>query len=1409
MREVMTMRKLYIILFLLGLKTLAVAQNITNKGTEFWAGFGHAAEMENNAWLDTPRVAIAFSAEQDAKVTVSLHGTTYKREYRVPANTVVRSENIPQGLRDIPASPWDAMLYSRSSIWPGGTNSEGTFRNKGIHIESDVPIVAYEIEYAPFSAAATMLIPVKSWGYSYRVLSHDQTVTEFEKLGRFAWIFVVAHYDNTRIEINPTNATRSGLPAGTPFYATLNKGEIYQVMANVPTSNIRGSNDFIGTTVKSVVNSDGTCFPIAAFVGSSGAYVSCGSFSGSHPPEDMAIQQMFPVETWGRRYITTPSSVSSDPTMHNANLFRVMPKLPGTIVKRNGAVMTGMTSKGYYEYWSSASDYIEANEPVQVMQILPSTGTCGYQGLGDPEMIFLSPIEQGIKKTAFQRLAFPGMEARPLTIDWNFLTLNIPTAGLASLTIDGLKNNYSHTYPNPNLPGYSVVVRRWNTRSNTDPRAPATCIVESDSTFNAITYGFSSALSYSYNAGTYINNLSGVPFLHNKYNSSDTANHYTCARTPVELSVLIRYQPSRLLWQLSDLNGTITPAADIVDNSPVAAGQEMVSGVLYYRYRLPGVYTFLKPGEFSVPVFATASSVEQCANTERIPYDIIVKDSLRTGFSILYENCRSSELIRFAARGKFNDSSEIKRWEWEFMDGATPGTASGRDAAYTFHSGNNSARLIAIDGNACVADTTALFALVDKPATPVFNVAAGTFSCEQAATALQETNPMLPAHSWYWNFGDGEVITATANGQHQSHTYKSSGQVTIKHVLKISENCISDTALLNLQVYAKPVLNVTHDKGCLPSNGIVQFKSNVTATDGQLASALLWNFGDAAATPANPNTAATASPSHKYSAGTYQLQLKATTEKGCVNDSSWQLVLQPAPAISFSALDDVCLNTASVSVARATVTNGLTGSGYYRGEATANDGTFQPEKAGMGSHAVWYIYTTTQGCKDSASANIFVKPVPAVAFTAPEDLCLNAAATLTDLSVIDNSKDPGAAIQSRTWSFGDGTPDVTRNTAAPFDKNFAAAATYTVTLKATGNNGCIGNTATRTIKVHALPDVQFTLPDAVCMPGGEAVFTNNTTISEQGALSYYWTFGDGNTATAGNPIHTYATAKAYKVSLKATSAFGCSASLEKNMSSAIFKNGPVAGFDLSDKAPCEGTTVVFTDKSTAAAAPIVSWSWSFGDGTTDNKQNTNKKFEKAGAYLVHLSVTDNDGCTSRSTDAQGQLQVKLSPRISAGPDLFGEEGDAIILKATAEQAGQLRFTWSPSALLDHAGALNPAYKVIQDQVFTLTATDKDGVCSATDDVKVTMLRSVVIPDAFTPNDDGIHDLWEIKNLFAYTDCTVAVFNRYGQQVYHSKGYAAPWNGTQNGSRLPSGTYYYIIQLKKTEKPLTGSVTILR
>lgn len=91
---------------------------------------------------------------------------------------------------------------------------------------------------------------------------------------------------------------------------------------------------------------------------------------------------------------------------------------------------------------------------------------------------------------------------------------------------------------------------------------------------------------------------------------------------------------------------------------------------------------------------------------------------------------------------------------------------------------------------------------------------------------------------------------------------------------------------------------------------------------------------------------------------------------------------------------------------------------------------------------------------------------------------------------------------------------------------------------------------------------------------------------------------------------------------------------------------------------------------------------------------------------------------------------------------------------------------------------------------------------------IKVLKAPTVPNAFSPNGDGVNDTWVIKYLESYPGATVDVFDRNGQKVFHAAG-TVQWDGTFNGKPLPVGTYYYIVDPKNGRAKISGSVTIIK
>jgi gliding motility-associated-like protein len=112
--------------------------------------------------------------------------------------------------------------------------------------------------------------------------------------------------------------------------------------------------------------------------------------------------------------------------------------------------------------------------------------------------------------------------------------------------------------------------------------------------------------------------------------------------------------------------------------------------------------------------------------------------------------------------------------------------------------------------------------------------------------------------------------------------------------------------------------------------------------------------------------------------------------------------------------------------------------------------------------------------------------------------------------------------------------------------------------------------------------------------------------------------------------------------------------------------------------------------------------------------------------------------------------------------------------------------------------------------FTAKSTG-GGVDSTADFYIVKLLpdRSPYIPNAFSPNGDGLNDVWNLSFLSAFPQCKVEIFNRWGQLIFSSKGYQKPWDGNYKGVKVSPGVYCYVIERSPGLRKISGSLVVIR
>jgi gliding motility-associated-like protein len=245
---------------------------------------------------------------------------------------------------------------------------------------------------------------------------------------------------------------------------------------------------------------------------------------------------------------------------------------------------------------------------------------------------------------------------------------------------------------------------------------------------------------------------------------------------------------------------------------------------------------------------------------------------------------------------------------------------------------------------------------------------------------------------------------------------------------------------------------------------------------------------------------------------------------------------------------------------------------------------------------------------------------------------------------------------------------------------------------------------------------------------------------------------------------------------------------------------------------------IFTgNASPGFTSPVFQWQVSNDSGTTwkDIAGASSLTYQRqptiAGNYSYRLTVAESGttGITAcRIASNVLIVNAYAKPVINAGPDRVIIAGGSTILAATTNESN-LTFFWSPPDYLNSTSILNPEASPPAGLMnYLLSAVSQYG-CTNEDNVIVKVVAGIFVPTAFTPNNDGKNDTWQIPFLDPQMGATVNVYNRWGQLVYQAVGTTVDWNGTFNGMLQPTATYVYTIHFIDGRKDMKGTVSIIR
>ena len=461
----------------------AYPQTASTQGRDFWFAF-----MNNNSTNPT-ETCLILSAEHACTFTVSNPNTGWSTSGSIPANGRV-----------------DVVIPFAQAYHSGSDNAVYSL---GCHLVATDVISAYSMNYKNASFDGANLLPTETLADNYMIETIPPGLNGSS-------VLIIGTENGTVVDITPAAATNGGWAAGSTHSITLNAGQVYQFSTS-------GADVSLSGTV--IQTQD--CKRVAVFAGGKCAQAPAGCTYCDH-----IYEPMIPTIYWGNHFAVTSSLT------RNNDIIRVTALNSNTVVTKNGATVATLAAGGTYNFQLNSSEgscYIETSGPAACYLYL--TGQSCGGGNGDPSMVYITPVEQNIKKITFGTYYNSGTSTLQ-----QYVNVVTSTSNVSSVTLDG-SNISSYFTPLAGNANYSYARLQITHATHT---------LQCDSGLMAHVYGLGNVTSYAYNVGSNAIDLTSAIFI-NDINVADIPEDQTyCPDLEINFEVELNYSYDNITWDFGD-----------------------------------------------------------------------------------------------------------------------------------------------------------------------------------------------------------------------------------------------------------------------------------------------------------------------------------------------------------------------------------------------------------------------------------------------------------------------------------------------------------------------------------------------------------------------------------------------------------------------------------------------------------------------------------------------------------------------------------------------------------------------------------------------------------------------------------------------------------------------------------------
>lgn len=736
-------------------------------------------------------------------------------------------------------------------------------------------------------------------------------------------------------------------------------------------------------------------------------------------------------------------------------------------------------------------------------------------------------------------------------------------------------------------------------------------------------------------------------------------------------------------------------------------------------------------------------------------------------------------------------SGSIITNNWNYGDGNSSITQNGSNNY--INTGTYNVQLIVTSTMGC-KDTATIPVTISPLPTPAFSA---NNVCLNGTTSFTNSSSVSGGFitTTNWQFGDG----GQSFQNQPSHQYGSAGTYNVTLLITTNSNCSNS---ITQQVTVNPLPNASFTATSVCIGNTINYTNSSTISNGSISN-YIWDF-DSNGTPDNTNQ----NTSNLFNfPGTYTTQLMAISNFNCISTYSLAVSVYPEPIVQFNSLP-VCQGLPVSFTNQTSISYGqIINYSWSFGDNTSLLGLSPSHLySNSGNFNVTLTATSNHNCVNAISHMATVHPKPNVNFISTT-ACLNQATQFTNQSSIAN----GSIIKYR-WDFeNNGSYD--DSTANP-SYIYPSAGTLQSRLVAISNNNC-SNQILKSVIVHYNPVAKFSAP-STCIPASTQ-FNNMSTSNDGTITSYSWDFNGDNLMDNNqqSPQYIYTQVGNYGVKLEVQTQYGCVNTIIKSI---YVNDTPSAVFAAQNNIGCPLLCVNFINNSTIGNGSIVTNQWIFGDNSSPDYSQHPTHCYKTGNFDVTLKVVSDSGCISSSV-LPGIVKVHPSPvaDFNLTPSEVEITTPLIEVEDRSVGANSVKYIFNDGTIKNtpdftHTFNTMDAKTVAIMQVVSNSFGCQDSI------IKLVIIKPayvIYIPNAFTPNNDGLNDGFKAEGV-GITKFKLQVFDRWGKLIFESDDINRSWDGSINGKGDSESTkqdvYVWkadVVDVLKEHHNMVGHVTLLK